>query len=70
MGPDADPLQLLHHIPPAGTALHREGHLTLPFEPGQEGPKVATVGGDDTTPLDLAGDHIQIVVGELAPVQI
>src|SRR6266536_5541501 len=48
----------------------REGHLTLPLEPGQEGPKLATVGWDDTTPIDLAGDHIQIVVGELAPVQI
>src|SRR6266508_2445935 len=70
MGPDAGPLQLLHHIPPAGTALHRESHLTLRLEPGQEGPKVATVGRDDTTPIDLAGDHIQIVVGELAPVQI
>src|SRR6266699_4094762 len=58
--------------PPSASrcSLHGEGHLTLPLEPGQEGPKLATVGWDDTTPIDLAGDHIQIVVGELAPVQI
>jgi hypothetical protein len=30
MGPDAGPLQLLHHLPPAGPALHRDSHLTLP----------------------------------------
>jgi hypothetical protein len=58
MGLDAGPLQLLHDIAPAGAALHREGHLTLPMEPGQERPKACTVGGDDTTPLDLTGDHV------------
>src|SRR6266545_2703978 len=35
MGPDAGPLPL----------LHREGYPALILEPGEEGPKVATVGG-------------------------
>jgi hypothetical protein len=70
MGPDAGPLQLLHYVAPAGAALHGEGHLALALETAEEGPKVRTVGWDDTTPIDLAGDHIKVVIGELAPVQI
>jgi hypothetical protein len=70
VGLDAGPLQLLHHVTPAGAALHGEGHLALALETAEEGPKVRTVGWDDTTPIDLAGDHIKVVVGELAPVQI
>ena len=67
---DADLAHLLRHIPPAGTALHRERRRRLPVETGQPVSQMLAVGWRDPTPLQPAGLHLDVVEGQLLPMNI
>src|SRR5690348_11276352 len=62
--------QLLGHIPPARAPLHRERGTVMAGEPGQPGPHMLPAGRGDLAPLDLPGHGVQIVEGDLLPVDI
>jgi hypothetical protein len=67
---DAGPGQLLGHVPPAGTPLQRERHVIAAGEPRQPGPQVRPVGRGDLAALHLPGHRVQIVEGQLLPVDV
>jgi hypothetical protein len=60
--------QLLGDIPPPGAPLHRERDIVSAGEPPQPGPQVRPVGRGDLAALDLPGDRLQVVEGDLLPV--
>jgi len=62
--------QLLGDIPPPRAPLHRERDLVPPGEPGQPGPQVLPVSRRDLAPLHLPGHRVEIVEGQLLPVDI
>jgi len=70
MRPDAGRGQLPGDVPPAGTALQRERGIVPAGEPGQPGPQVRPVGRGDLAPPDLPGGGVQIVEGDLLPVNV
>src|SRR5215468_6555092 len=62
--------QFLADIPPPGAPLHRERRILAAGEPGQPRPHVRPVGRGDLAPLDLPGHGVQVVEGDLLPVNI
>jgi hypothetical protein len=62
--------QLLGDVPPARASLHRERDIVPAGEPGQPGAQVRPVGRGDLAALDLAGHGVQVVEGDLLPVDI
>jgi len=62
--------QLLGHIPPPGAPLHRERGIPAAGEPGQPGPQMRPVGRGDLPAPHLPGDRVQVVEGDLLPVDI
>ena len=62
--------QLFGDIPPPGAPFHRERRLATVGEPGQPGPQVLPVGRGDLAALDLPGHGVQVVEGDLLPVDI
>jgi hypothetical protein len=62
--------QLLGDIPPARAPLHRERDVAAASEPRQPGPHVLPVGRGDLAPLDLPGDGVHVVEGDLLPMDI
>ena len=62
--------QLLADIPPPSASLHRERGIVPAREPGQPGPQVLPVGRGDLAALDLPGHGVEIVEGDLLPVDI
>jgi hypothetical protein len=57
-------------IPPPGAPLHRERDVITVGEPRQPGPQVLPVGRGDLAPLYLPGRGVEIVEGQLLPVDI
>src|ERR1017187_5058957 len=62
--------QLLGDIPPAGAPLQREPDGVTAGEPRQPGAQVRAVGRDDLAAVDLPGHGVEIVEGQLLPVDI
>jgi hypothetical protein len=62
--------QLLREIPPPGAPLDCERDLVIAGEPGQPGPHMLPVGRGDLAALDLPGRGVEIVEGDLLPVDI
>jgi len=67
---DARPPQLLGHIPPAGARLHRERDPGRVLEPGQPAPEMLPVSRGDVTAFHLPGHQVQVVEGDLLPVDV
>src|SRR5262249_38381931 len=61
---------LLRDITPPGAPLDCERDLAPAGEPGQPGPHRFPVGGDDLAALDLPSRGVEIVEGDLLPVDI
>ena len=57
-------------IPPARASLHRERDVIAAGEPGQPGPQVLPVGRADLAALHLPGLGVEVVEGDLFPVDI
>jgi hypothetical protein len=62
--------QLFGDIPPPGASLDRERDAVTAGEPGQPGPQVLPVGRADLAPAHLPGAGVEIVEGDLLPVDI
>ena len=62
--------QLLGHIPPARAPLHRERDVLPAGEPRQPGPQMLPVGRGDLAAPHLPGLGVQVVEGDLSPVDI
>jgi hypothetical protein len=62
--------QLLSHVPPPGAPLDRERHILNAGEPGQPGPQVLPVSRGDLPALHLPGHGVEVVEGDLSPVDI
>jgi hypothetical protein len=62
--------QFLGDIPPPGAPLHRERDVIAASEPRQPGPQVDAVGRRDLATPNLPGHGVQIVEGQLLPVDI
>jgi hypothetical protein len=62
--------QLLDDIPPPGTPLDRERGILAAGEPRQPGPQMLPVGRADLPALDLPGLGVEVVEGDLLPVDI
>ena len=62
--------QLLGDIPPPGAPLQSERDTLTAAEPGQPGPQVHPVSRGDLAPLDLPRHGVEIVEGQLLPVDI
>jgi len=62
--------QLLGDIPPAGARLHRERDILAAGEPGQPGPQVRPVRRADLAAPHLPGLGVEVVEGDLFPVDI
>jgi hypothetical protein len=62
--------QLLGHVPPPGAPLRRERHVVTAGEPRQPGAQVLPVGRGDLPARHLPGHRIEIVEGQLLPVDI
>ena len=62
--------QLLGDIPPPGAPLDRERDILAAGEPGQPGPQVRPVGRGDLAAAHLPGRGVEIVEGDLLPVDI
>src|SRR5215471_12806029 len=62
--------QLLGDIPPPATSLHREPGILAAGEPGQPDPHVLPVSRGDLPALDLPRHRVQVVEGDLLPVNI
>src|SRR5271155_4331045 len=62
--------QLLGDVPPSGAPLHRERDVIAAAEPGQPGPQVQPVGRADLPALHLPGLGVEVVEGDLLPVDI
>ena len=67
---DAGEGQLLGDVPPAGAPLQRERGVVAAGEPRQPRAQVRAVSRGDLAPLDLPGHGVEIVEGELLPVDI
>ena len=67
---DAGRGQLLGDIPPPGAPLHRERDVLAAGEPRQPGPQVLPVGRGDLAAPHLPGHGVEIVEGDLLPVDI
>jgi hypothetical protein len=67
---DAGCGQLLGDIPPPGAALGRERDVIAAGEPGQPGPQVLPVRRGDLAPAHLPGAGVEVVEGDLLPVDI
>jgi hypothetical protein len=70
MHPDAGRGQLLGDIPPPGARLHRERDILAAGEPAQPGPQMRPVRRADLAALHLPGHGVEIVEGDLFPVDI
>jgi hypothetical protein len=62
--------QLLADIPPPGAPLDRERDILNVGEPRQPGPQVLPVGRADLAAAHLPGHGVQVVEGDLLPVDI
>ena len=62
--------QLLHDIPPPRAPLDRERHILTTSEPAQPGPQVLPVRRADLPALHLPGHGVEVVEGDLLPVDI
>ena len=62
--------QLLGDIPPPGAPLHRERDVVTASEPRQPSPQVHPVSRGDLAALYLPGHRVEIVEGQLLPVDI
>jgi hypothetical protein len=62
--------QFLRDIPPARAPLHRERDVVLAGEPRQPSPHVLPVGWGDLPAPHLPSHRVQIVEGDLLPVDI
>jgi hypothetical protein len=62
--------QFLGHIPPPGAPLDRERDIITAAEPGQPGPQVLPVRRADLPALHLPGHGVEVVEGDLFPVDI
>jgi hypothetical protein len=62
--------QLLDHIPPPGAPLDRERDILDVGEPRQPGSQVLPVGRADLPALHLSGYRVEVVEGDLFPVDI
>jgi hypothetical protein len=67
---DAGRGKLLGDIPPPGAPLHRERDILAAVEPRQPGPQVHPVGRADLAAPHLPGAGVEIVEGDLLPVDI
>jgi len=67
---DAGRGQLLGHVPPSGAPLDRERGILAAGEPGQPAAQVRPVGRADLAALHLPGPGVQVVEGDLLPVDI
>jgi hypothetical protein len=67
---DAGRGQLLSDIPPPGAPLDREPDVLAAVEPRQPGPQVLPVRRGDLPALHLPGLGIEVVEGDLLPVNI
>jgi hypothetical protein len=57
-------------IPPPRASLHRERDVAAAGEPGQPGPQVLPVGRGDLAAPHLPGHRVEVVEGQLLPVDI
>jgi hypothetical protein len=57
-------------IPPPGAPLHRERDVAAAREPRQPGAQMLPVGRGDLAAFDLPGHGVEIVEGQLLPVDI
>ena len=62
--------QLLGDVPPPGTSLQGERDVVAAGEPGQPGTQVRPVSRGDLAPPGLPGSGVEVVEGELLPVDI
>src|SRR5512135_2881150 len=62
--------QLRGDIPPPGAPFHRERDVGSAGEPRQPGPQVLPVGRGDLAAPDLPGHGVEIVEGDLLPVDV
>jgi hypothetical protein len=62
--------QLLGHVPPSGAPFHRERDILAPGEPGQPAAQMRPVSRGDLAALHLPGHGVQVVEGDLLPVDI
>jgi len=62
--------QLPGDVPPPGAPLDRERDVLAAGEPGQPGAQVRPVGRGDLTALHLPGHGVEVVEGDLLPVDI
>jgi hypothetical protein len=67
---DAGRGQLLSDIPPPGAPLNRECDVIAAAEPRQPGPQVHPVGRGDLAAAHLPGHGVEVVEGDLLPVNI
>jgi hypothetical protein len=67
---DAGRGQLLGDIPPPGAPLHRERDVPGAVEPRQPGAQVFPVSWRDLAALHLPGAGVEVVEGDLLPVDI
>jgi hypothetical protein len=65
---DAGRGQLLDDVPLPGAPLDRERDVITAVEPGQPGPQVRPVGRADLAALHLTGHGVEVVEGDLLPV--
>jgi hypothetical protein len=70
MGGDPGRGQLLGDIPPPGASLHRERDVVTAGEPRQPGAQVRPAGRGDLAAPHLPGHGVEIVEGQLLPVDI
>jgi hypothetical protein len=62
--------QLPGDVPPPGAALHRERDVVTAGEPGEPGAQVRAVGRGDLAAPDLPGRGVEVVEGDLVPVDV
>jgi hypothetical protein len=67
---DASSSQLLSDIPPPGAPLHRERDVVPAGEPRQPGAQVRPVSRRDLAAPHLSGHGVEVVEGQLLPVDI
>ena len=67
---DAGRGQLLGDIPPPRARLQRERDILAAGEPGQPGAQVRPVGRGDLAAAHLPGPGVEVVEGDLLPVDI
>jgi hypothetical protein len=67
---DAGRSQFLGDVPPAGAPLQRERDVITAGEPRQPRPQVHAIGRGDLPAFHLPGRSVEVVEGELLPVDI